>query len=206
VARLAKRALDVSAAALGLAAGAPLFLGVALAVRRNLGAPVLFRQMRPGLDEKPFALLKFRTMREPRPGEDRYDSDAERLTSLGRWLRATSLDELPTLWNVLCGEMSLVGPRPLLLEYLERYTPEQRRRHLVQPGITGWAVVNGRNSLGWEKKFALDVWYVDNWSFRLDLKILVMTLSQVVRREGVTHQDHATMPQFRGHASNGKRP
>jgi len=173
-------------------------IGVAALVRWKVGSPVLFRQPRPGLGEKPFVLLKFRTMREPNAGEDRLASDGDRLTALGRALRASSLDELPTLWNVLKGDMSLVGPRPLLMEYLERYTPEQRRRHLVKPGITGWAVVNGRNSLSWENKFSLDIWYVDHWSLGLDLKILAKTVSQVLLRRGVAHQGHATMPQFRG--------
>lgn len=199
-----KRALDVTVAALGLTGSAPLMLGIAVAVRCCLGSPVLFRQIRPGLNEEPFALFKFRTMREPKPSQERFDSDAERLTPLGKILRATSLDELPTLFNVIRGDMSLVGPRPLLTEYLERYTPEQRRRHLVKPGITGWAVVNGRNSLSWERKFELDLWYVDHWSLALDLKILAKTISQVVRREGVTHLDHVTMPQFRGAPSNGR--
>lgn len=195
---LAKRALDIGVAVAGLTLGAPVLLGVAALVRQQLGAPVLFRQVRLGLGERPFVLLKFRTMREPQPGEPRLDSDGQRLTALGRALRATSLDELPTLWNVLKGEMSLVGPRPLLPEYLPRYTPEQRRRHLVKPGVTGWAVVNGRNSIGWESKFALDVWYVDHWSLALDLQILARTISSVLCQTGVTHGDHATMPQFRG--------
>jgi len=195
---LAKRALDMGTAAAGIVVSAPVLLGVAALVRYQLGSPVLFRQLRPGLSEKPFLMLKFRSMREPRPGEDRLASDCERLTALGRLLRATSLDELPTLWNVLKGDMSLVGPRPLLMEYLERYTPEQRRRHSVKPGITGWAVVNGRNALSWERKFDLDVWYVDHWSFRMDLQILGKTLTQVLRRDGVAHQGHATMPQFLG--------
>jgi sugar transferase EpsL len=151
-------------------------------------------------------LFKFRTMREPVPGEDRFASDGDRLTPLGRFLRSTSLDELPSLWNVLRGEMSLVGPRPLLLEYTERYTPEQRRRLCVKPGLTGWAVVHGRNALSWSKKFELDVWYVDHFSLALDLKILVQTLAQVVRRQGVSHGDHATMPLFRGELKSALEP
>ncbi len=202
---LAKRALDLGAAAAGLALGAPLLLGVAALVRSRLGSPVLFRQPRPGLNEKPFVMLKFRTMREPSPGQPRLASDADRLTPLGRMLRATSLDELPTLWNVLKGDMSLVGPRPLLLEYLDRYTPEQRRRHEVKPGVTGWAVVHGRNALSWERKFELDVWYVDHWSLRLDIDILLKTIASVLRRKGVSHGGHVTMPEFRGNRSGDPR-
>ena len=196
--QLAKRALDIGVAAAGLIVAAPLMVGVAGLVHRKLGSPVLFRQVRIGLDEKPFTLLKFRTMREPGPDEQRLDSDAERMTALGRVLRSTSLDELPTLLNVLAGDMSLVGPRPLLPEYLGRYTPTQRRRHWVKPGITGWAVLHGRNALSWERKFELDVWYVEHWSLRLDLQILAGTLLSVLRREGVSHEGHVTMPQFQG--------
>lgn len=205
VARLAKRALDVGVAAAGLTLCAPLLLGVGVLVRARLGSPVLFRQARPGLAEKPFVMLKFRTMLEPLPGQARLASDADRLTPLGRALRATSLDELPTLWNVLKGDMSLVGPRPLLLEYLERYTPEQRRRHAVKPGITGWAVVHGRNALSWERKFELDVWYVDHWSLQLDLEILLKTVTSVLRRQGVSHGGHVTMPEFRGNGPDSRR-
>jgi len=171
---------------------------IALAVRLRLGVPVLFRQRRPGLHGQPFTLLKFRTMTGARDAAGNLLPDAERLTPLGRFLRATSLDELPELLNVLKGEMSLVGPRPLLLEYLTRYTPEQARRHDVRPGITGWAQVNGRNALSWEHKFALDVWYVDHVSLGLDLKILVLTALRVLARQGISQPGHATMEEFLG--------
>jgi sugar transferase EpsL len=160
--------------------------------------PILFRQTRTGLHGKPFTLYKLKTMRDPRPGEDLLATDAIRITRLGRFLRATSLDELPTLWNVLKGDMRLVGPRPLLPEYLPLYTPEQKRRHEVKPGVTGWAQVNGRNAISWEEKFRLDVWYVDNRSPWLDLKILWMTAWQVLLRQGVSAAGHATMPAFQG--------
>ncbi len=198
LARLVKRIFDFCGAAAGLLVLAPLFLLLALLVKLDGPGPVFFRQVRPGLHGRPFRIYKFRTMRELRDEEGRLLPDAERLTPLGRWLRSTSLDELPELFNVLKGEMSLVGPRPLLLEYLDRYTPEQARRHEVKPGITGWAQVNGRNALTWEEKFALDVWYVDNWSLWLDLKILLLTFWKVLRREGSTHPGSATMPEFRG--------
>ena len=163
-----------------------------------LGSPILFCQTRPGLHGKLFMLRKFRTMRTPRTGEDLLSTDSVRLTRLGRFLRSTSLDELPTLWNVLRGDMSLVGPRPLLPEYLPLYTAHQMRRHEVKPGITGWAQVNGRNAISWEEKFELDVWYVDHRSFLLDLKILRMTVWQVVARRHIAADGHATMPPFRG--------
>jgi sugar transferase EpsL len=202
--QLIKRALDLGVAASGLALTAPAMLGVALLVRARLGSPVLFRQPRPGLGGKPFLLLKFRTMRELRPGEAMVATDSARLTPLGRALRASSLDELPTLWNVLRGDMSLVGPRPLLLQYLERYTERQSRRHEVKPGITGWAVVNGRNAISWDQKLELDVWYVEHWSLALDLRILLQTVSSVVSRKGVGHGNHATtMPEFQGSRGNG---
>ncbi len=193
-----KRVMDIAGAAAGLVLGAPVMAAAALAIRATMGRPVLFRQLRPGLRGKPFMLVKFRTMRPETPGERGLASDAARLTRLGRFLRATSIDELPTLWNVLRGEMSLVGPRPLLMEYLDRYSPEQARRHEVKPGITGWAQVNGRNALTWDEKFRLDVWYVDHCSFLLDLKILILTLLKVLRCEGVSHPGEATMPEFRG--------
>jgi len=167
---------------------------------------LLFRQTRIGLHGKPFTLYKFKTMRDPRPGEDPLATDALRLTRFGRFLRATSLDELPTLWNVVKGDMSLVGPRPLLPEYLPLYTPEQMRRHEVKPGITGWAQVNGRNAISWEEKFRLDVWYVDNRSFWLDLKILWLTVWQVLSRKGVSADGHATMPPFQGPCSPKTAP
>ncbi|BDG08533.1 sugar transferase [Anaeromyxobacter paludicola] len=180
-----KRALDVVAAAAGLLLASPLLAVTAIAVRATMGSPVLFRQVRPGLHGRPFRIIKFRTMRAPRPGEVWHRTDAERVTRLGRLLRATSLDELPELWNVLRGEMSLVGPRPLLMEYLAEYTPEEWRRHDVLPGITGWAAVNGRCNLELRDRFKLDVWYVDHWSLWLDLRILARTAIQVVRRQDV---------------------
>lgn len=193
-----KRFLDIVGAGLGLVAFGPLMLYVAFRIWRKVGSPVLFRQVRPGLHGRPFILLKFRTMTEERDAAGRLLPDEKRLTPLGRFLRQYSLDELPEFINVLKGEMSLVGPRPLLMEYLDRYTPEQARRHEVKPGITGWAQVNGRNALTWEEKFKLDVWYVDHWSLLLDIKILMMTVVKVLRREGVSAQGHATMPEFRG--------
>ncbi len=182
LARLAKRAMDVTGAAAGLALCSPALAVIAVLVRRNMGSPVIFRQTRPGLGGRPFVLYKFRSMRAPRPDEDRYRSDDQRLTRLGRFLRTTSLDELPELWNVLRGDMSLVGPRPLLVEYLDRYTPDERRRHEVPPGLTGWAAVNGRNSIPFRERIALDLWYVDHWSLWLDLRILALTVVKVVRR------------------------
>jgi lipopolysaccharide/colanic/teichoic acid biosynthesis glycosyltransferase len=180
----------------------PLWLVIALMVWIKLGSPVLFRQTRPGKKGRPFKLVKFRTMSDRRDAEGNLLPDADRLTRLGRFLRATSLDELPQFWNVLRGELSLVGPRPLLMDYLPRYSPEQARRHEVMPGITGWAQVNGRNAITWDEKFRLDVWYVDNWSIWLDFKILGLTLLKVIRREGVRNQGHATMPPFRGASSS----
>jgi len=171
---------------------------VALLVRVKLGSPVLFRQLRPGLRCQPFTLYKFRTMTDARDAQGRLLPDAERLTRLGRFLRSTSADELPELFNVLKGDMSLVGPRPLLMQYLDRYTPEQMRRHEVKPGITGWAQVNGRNAITWEQKFALDVWYVDHRSLGLDLKILALTLWKTLRREGISQPGQATMEEFMG--------
>lgn len=196
----AKRAVDVLLASAALVAGAPLLAGVAVAVRIGIGSPVLFRQRRPGLGGRPFLLVKFRTMTDARGPDGDPLPDEVRLTQLGRLLRATSLDELPELWNVLRGDMSLVGPRPLLMEYLDRYTPEQARRHEVRPGLTGWAAVNGRNALTWEQKFALDVWYVDNWSLALDARILAGTVWAVLRREGISAEGSATMPAFVGSA------
>jgi lipopolysaccharide/colanic/teichoic acid biosynthesis glycosyltransferase len=167
-------------------------------VRRKLGSPVFFRQTRPGLKGKLFEMVKFRTMTDERGPDGQLLPDKDRLTPFGRWLRASSLDELPELWNVLKGEMSLVGPRPLLVEYLPLYTPEQARRHEVLPGITGWAQVNGRNTISWEEKFKLDVWYVDNQSLWLDLKILWLTVKKVLVRDGISAQGDATMPKFTG--------
>ena len=191
-----KRVFDIVVSAVALTVLAPVMGLIALAVWRTMGRPVLFRQARPGLHGKPFVMYKFRTMRDLRDAEGNLLPDEARLTPFGRWLRATSLDELPELVNVLRGEMSLVGPRPLLMEYLERYTPEQARRHEVKPGITGWAQIHGRNNLSWEERLRLDVWYVDHWSLWLDLKILWRTLWMVLRREGISAQGHATMPRF----------
>jgi lipopolysaccharide/colanic/teichoic acid biosynthesis glycosyltransferase len=195
---MTKRLFDVTGAGLALLLLAPLLLGVALLVRWRLGRPVLFVQERPGLHGRPFRLVKFRTMTDARGPDGTLLPDAARLPRFGRMLRATSLDELPELWNVLRGDMSLVGPRPLLMDYLPLYSPEQARRHEVRPGLTGWAAVNGRNATSWEERFRLDVWYVDHRSFRLDLKILALTLVKVVRREGISAAGEATMPPFRG--------
>jgi len=195
--RPVKRGVDVLVSGVALVVSAPLMALVAAAVRRDLGSPVLFRQTRPGLDGEPFELVKFRTMRIL-GSSDGVANDAERLTPFGRWLRSTSLDELPTLWNVLRGDMSLVGPRPLLVEYLDRYTPEQARRHEVRPGITGLAQVRGRNTLTWEDKFAADVEYVDELGPRLDARILLTTLRTVLRREGISAPGQATMHLFTG--------
>ena len=198
--RLAKPALDRSLAAAGLVVLAPVLGGIALAVRTRLGRPVLFRQTRPGLHGRPFEMVKFRTMTDARGPGGALLPDADRLPPFGRWLRSTSLDELPELWNVLRGEMSLVGPRPLLTRYLDRYTPEQARRHEVRPGITGLAQTSGRNALSWPDRFALDVRYVDTLSLGLDLRILARTVRQVVRRDGVAAEGHATAPEFWGAA------
>jgi sugar transferase EpsL len=193
-----KRAFDAAAAAAALAVLSPVLAGVALGVGWKLGCPVLFRQPRPGLHGRPFEMVKFRTMTDARDANGHPLPDAERLPAFGRFLRSTSLDELPELWNVLRGDMSLVGPRPLLMEYLPLYTPEQARRQEVRPGITGWAQVNGRNALSWEEKFALDVWYIDNRSLWLDLRILAATVRQVLRRDGISAAGEATMPAFTG--------
>jgi sugar transferase EpsL len=193
-----KRALDIVTSAAGLVIAAPLWIIVAALIRLSSPGPILFRQQRPGLRGRPFTMLKFRTMNEARDAAGRPLPDAERLTRIGRFLRRTSVDELPELINVLKGEMSLVGPRPLLMQYLDRYTPEQARRHEVKPGITGWAQVNGRNALTWGDKFMLDVWYVDHQSFKLDIKILFFTVVKVLKREGISAEGSATMPEFTG--------
>jgi len=193
-----KRLFDIVAAACGLLLLAPVIAIVAWQIHRKLGSPVLFRQLRPGRDGKPFEIVKFRSMRNALDAHGNPLPDAERMTSFGRFLRASSLDELPELWNVLKGDMSLVGPRPLLMEYLPLYSPEQFRRHSVRPGVTGWAQVNGRNALSWEEKFRLDIWYVDNQSFCLDLKIVYLTLAKVMAREGISAAGEATMPKFTG--------
>lgn len=195
---VAKRLLDLALTIPGLILISPLLAAVALLIRVRLGRPVLFRQVRPGLRGEPFLVYKFRTMRELRTADGQPMPDHVRLTGLGRFLRSFSLDELPELFNVVKGEMSLVGPRPLLMEYLSRYTPEQARRHDVLPGITGWAQVNGRNALTWERKFAHDVWYVDHWSTALDVRILARTLLKTVLREGITQPGHATAEEFFG--------
>jgi lipopolysaccharide/colanic/teichoic acid biosynthesis glycosyltransferase len=195
---IAKRAFDLLVATVALITLSPLLALIALVVGIFLGSPVLFRQIRPGYKAHPFTCLKFRTMTDERDTQGLRLSDAERLTPLGRFLRGTSLDELPELINVILGEMSLVGPRPLLTKYLDRYTPEQMRRHDAKPGITGWAQVNGRNTSSWEQKFADDIWYVENRSFWLDLKILALTPWKTLKREGVSKDGHATMPEFWG--------
>jgi sugar transferase EpsL len=193
-----KRVFDLLTTCLGLILISPLLLILMILVRAKLGTPVLFRQKRPGYHGRPFYIYKFRSMTDARNASGQLLPDAQRLTHLGRILRATSMDELPELFNVLRGEMSWVGPRPLLMHYLERYSAEQARRHDVLPGITGWAQVNGRNALNWEEKFRLDVWYVDHWSFGLDLKILAMTFMKVLQREGISQPGHATAEEFMG--------
>jgi lipopolysaccharide/colanic/teichoic acid biosynthesis glycosyltransferase len=201
-----KRGIDIAVAGIGLVVGSPLLAGIGVAVLVTMGRPVLFRQQRPGLDGVPFMLLKFRTMRAGLRPDGTPLSDHERITRLGRFLRATSLDELPELWNVLRGDMSLVGPRPLLMAYLDRYTPEQARRHTMRPGITGLAQVRGRNALTWEEKFALDREYVDRWSIWLDLRILLRTSWQVIRRDGINAGEQTTMPEFLGTARTMDAP
>lgn len=191
-----KRSFDISAVTLSAPLWLPLLLILALLVRLKLGPPVFFRQKRPGYQEAIFELIKFRTMTDDRDINGNLLPDAVRLTRFGRWLRSTSLDELPELLNVLKGEMSLVGPRPLLVKYLSRYNPQQRRRHEVRPGLTGWVQVNGRNALNWEQKFEFDIWYVDHQSFWLDLQILFRTVWQVASRQGISSPGDATMPEF----------
>ena len=199
-----ERIFDILVAALALVLLSPVILILALLVRSKLGSPVLFCQTRPGLGGQPFAMLKFRTMTDQKDASGNLLPDGERLTSFGRWLRASSLDELPELWNVLKGDMSLVGPRPLLMEYLPLYTTEQARRHDVRPGITGWAQINGRNAISWDEKFALDVWYVDNRTFWLDIKILWLTVKKVLVRDGISASGEATMPKFQGSQKQSK--
>ncbi|WP_088328870.1 sugar transferase [Lacimicrobium sp. SS2-24] len=193
-----KRLLDILASLLGLIILSPLLLVLAILVRMRLGAPVLFRQQRPGRNGKPFNMIKFRSMTDKKDAQGQLLPDNQRLTRFGRLLRASSLDELPELWNVLKGDMSLVGPRPLLMEYLPRYSAFQYRRHEVRPGITGWAQVNGRNTLSWEEKFKLDVWYVDHHNLLLDLRIIFMTLYKVLQRKDINQQQRATMEKFTG--------
>jgi sugar transferase EpsL len=193
-----KRCFDCAVAPILLMVLSPLFLLISFLLLLTSGKPILFRQERPGRYGKPFVLYKFRTMTDAEDGGGELLPDASRLTRGGRFLRSTSLDELPELVNVLKGDMSLVGPRPLLMQYLDRYTPEQSRRLRIKPGITGWAQVNGRNALTWEKRFKLDVWYVDNLSFWLDLKILAITISKIVKREGINQPGEATAEEFQG--------
>ncbi|WP_243612741.1 sugar transferase [Shimia aestuarii] len=196
-----KRGLDILGAGLGLLLFSPILAFVAWKIRGQMGAPVLFRQTRPGRDGRPFQMVKFRTMRDAVDAGGTPLPDSERMTPLGRFLRSSSLDELPELWNVLKGDMSLVGPRPLLMDYLPLYSAEQARRHEVRPGVTGWAQINGRNAISWDEKFALDVWYVDNRSLWLDLKIIWLTIRKVVKREGISAAGEATMSRFEGPGS-----
>lgn len=199
-----KRLVDIVGAGAGLILLSPVVIVCAVAVARSMGRPILFQQQRPGRGGHPFGMIKFRTMSDARDADGGLLPDGERLTRVGRFLRSTSLDELPELWNVLVGDMSLVGPRPLLMRYLERYTPEQSRRHHVKPGVTGWAQINGRNAISWDEKFALDVWYVDNRSFLLDLKILYLTVTQVILRKNINSVEAATMPEFLGSAEKSR--
>jgi sugar transferase EpsL len=196
-----KRLTEILSVGIGLIVLLPVLALLALLVRVRLGSPVLFRQIRPGLHGYPFLMYKFRTMTDEKDENGNLLPDEQRLTSFGHFLRSTSLDELPELFNILKGEMSLVGPRPLLMQYLDRYTPEQMRRHAVKPGITGWAQVNGRNAISWEDKFRMDVWYVDNWSLWLDCKILLLTLLKMIKREEINQPGHATMEEFMGQKS-----
>ena len=193
-----KRAMDLVGALAALALLSPIVVVLCILVLSKLGSPVFFRQVRPGIEGRPFKMVKFRTMTDERGPDGALLPDDQRLTALGAWLRSTSLDELPELFNVLKGDMSLVGPRPLLMDYLSLYNDRQARRHEVRPGITGWAQINGRNALSWEEKFELDVWYVDNRSLWLDIKILFKTVLQVLKRDGISHGEEATMPRFKG--------
>jgi lipopolysaccharide/colanic/teichoic acid biosynthesis glycosyltransferase len=206
VQRALKRLVDVVIAGSALILLSPLILVIALLVRLKLGSPILFRQERPGLKGQAFTLIKFRTMLDACDESGALRPDSARLTDFGRWLRSTSLDELPELWNVVRGEMSLVGPRPLLMHYLPLYSAEQARRHDVLPGITGWAQVNGRNAIGWDEKFAFDVWYVDNWSLMLDGKIIAASLASIFSRHGISADGEATMPEFTGPCEKGEPP
>jgi lipopolysaccharide/colanic/teichoic acid biosynthesis glycosyltransferase len=193
-----KRLIDVIGALVGLILFLPLMVSISFSILLTMGKPIFFRQVRPGLNQKPFVLYKFRTMLNKKDKDGKFLPDELRLTTIGNFLRRTSLDELPELWNVLKGDMSLVGPRPLRMEYLERYTPIQARRHEVKPGITGWAQINGRNAISWEEKFKLDVWYVDNWNLWLDIKIIFITILKVLKGEGISAKGHVTMPEFKG--------
>ena len=196
-----KRFFDITAASIALVALSPVYAITAYKVKKNLGMPVLFRQTRPGLDGKPFEMIKFRTMKDAIDSDGNPLPDSKRLTDFGKMLRSTSLDELPGLWNVVKGDMSLVGPRPLLMEYLPLYSKEQARRHKVRPGITGYAQINGRNTIGWDKKFELDTWYVDNQSLWLDIKILLKTVKKVVIKDDVNDESGHSMPKFTRNAN-----
>ena len=200
-----KRLFDIVASASGLIFLSPVFLILIYLIRKNLGEPVFFTQERPGKDGKPFKMIKFRSMRDAVDKDGNPLPDSERLTPFGKKLRATSLDELPELWNVLKGEMSLVGPRPLLMSYLPLYNEFQSRRHEMRPGVTGWAQVNGRNALSWDEKFAHDIWYIDHYSFWLDMKILFLTVKKVFIKEGISAEGEATMPYFTGNDSDEKK-
>jgi len=196
--RILKRLIDIIVSLIGLILTSPIIAIISIIIYLTIKRPIFFKQIRPGLHAKPFVLYKFRTMLDLRDKNGTFLPDEKRLTGFGNFLRKTSLDELPELWNVLKGDMSLVGPRPLLMEYLDRYAPEQARRHEVKPGITGWAQVNGRNAISWEEKFKLDVWYVDNWNILLDIKIIFLTTLKVLKGEGISAEGHATMPKFKG--------
>lgn len=200
-----KRLFDIIASASGLIFFSPVFLILIYLIRKNLGEPVFFTQERPGKDGKPFKMIKFRSMRDAVDKDGNPLPDSERLTPFGKKLRATSLDELPELWNVLKGEMSLVGPRPLLMSYLPLYNEFQNRRHEMRPGVTGWAQVNGRNALSWDEKFAHDIWYIDHYSFWLDMKILFLTVKKVFIKEGISAEGEATMPYFTGNDTDEKK-
>ncbi|MBF1264845.1 MAG: sugar transferase [Neisseria sicca] len=200
-----KRLFDIVASASGLIFLSPVFLILIYLIRKNLGEPVFFTQERPGKDGKPFKMIKFRSMRDAVDKDGNPLPDSERLTPFGKKLRATSLDELPELWNVLKGEMSLVGPRPLLMSYLPLYNEFQNRRHEMRPGVTGWAQVNGRNALSWDEKFAHDIWYIDHYSFWLDMKILFLTVKKVFIKEGISAEGEATMPYFTGNDTDEKK-
>lgn len=199
-----KRLFDIVASSFGLLLVSPIIFIVALKIRKHLGSPVFFRQVRPGKDGQPFEMIKFRTMLDAVDSEGNPLPDLERMTPFGAFLRSSSLDELPELWNVLKGDMSLVGPRPLLMEYLPLYSPEQYRRHEVRPGVTGWAQVNGRNAISWEDKFKLDVWYVDHQSLWLDIKILLLTVKKVLVKEGISGEGEVTMSRFEGSCGEKK--
>ena len=193
-----KRTFDIAVAGCALIVLIPVFLCLVVIVRVFLGAPVLFRQQRPGLNAQPFEMIKFRTMTNARDSKGQLLPDEQRLVPFGKWLRSTSLDELPELWNVLKGDMSLVGPRPLLMAYVPLYSPEQFRRHTLRPGITGWAQISGRNALSWDAKFALDVWYVDNRNFLLDVRIMCLTVLHILKRDGISAAGETMMPVFKG--------